>query len=384
MSSTPYLLPSRKGNVGFILLNNPSTLNALNIDMIHSMNNILPQWQNDPTIKATIVTGAPNKKGKPCFCSGGDVKSVSLDRMNAKTPEERKRHGWGHRDGLLTADFFRFEYQTNYYIATQPQPQISIWDGVVMGGGVGVSIHGKYRIVTENTMFAMPETAIGLFPDVGGMYWLPRLEAGIGEYISLTGKRLTKEDCIFSGIATHFVPHEKIQDLQKAIVEECNGDGHADIESVLSSFRKDVDKEHCFLSQHQAEIEKAFLEKDSVHDIIESLQSIQTEFASNTLSILSKVSPSSVKVTHEAMKRGKTLDIGRVLKMEYRLSQGFMRHFDFYEGIRALLIDKDQNPKWKPNDLRHVSDDLVAEYFESLGENELDLVNSNGNHVSKL
>jgi len=299
-----------------------------------------------------------------------------------------KQHGYGF-PGLETSDFFREEYQMNHKIALQhienKIPQISIWDGIVMGGGVGLGIHGKYRIVTQHTMFAFPETNIGFFPDVGATHILPKLNGGIGNYIALTGARLYADDLMYAGLESHHVPSEKVEGIVQRIVEEStkdNGgeDGHADsVEGLLMVYHEELDaRGTSFLEKNREQIDEAFENKESVEEIMKVLEESKTEFAMNTLEVLRKMSPTSLKVTLESMIRGKRLnDIGKCLKMEYRIGQVTLRTgSDFYEGIRAALVDKDRNPKWNPATLEGVTEAMVAASFEELGENELILEES--------
>ena len=389
---TTNLLPSRSANLGIFELNNPATLNSLSLDMVRSINHVLPQWQSDATLRATLMVGRPGAK-RPCFCAGGDVKSVYLSGRGLSgnpTDEEAARtnqHGYGHR-GLLTADFFREEYQMNHALATQDHanmPQVSIWDGVVMGGGVGLSLHGKYRVCTENTLFAKPETAIGLFPDVGGMWWLSRMKGGLGNYIALTGHRLKADDVLYAGLATHYVPSAKLDDLKTALIAATDTSddwkGGDCVAATLMSFHDEssLSKNDSFLAKNRAEIDQAFGDKgQKVEDILTTLGTMAasgSKFAAATLDTLSKMSPTSLKVTQEGILRGSKLpNIGEALKMEYRMSQAFMRSHDFYEGIRAVLVDKDQNPTWKPDTLDEVTDEVVTSFFDNLGEHELDLL----------
>ena len=388
------ILPSRSANLGIFTLNRPSALNALSLDMIRTLNTILPQFQSDPSIKATLFEGCCSTsskklthgeiKSKPCFCAGGDVKAVYVAGQEGKA---------------LTVDFFREEYQLNNLIATQSEkcPQISIWDGVVMGGGVGISIHGKYRIATENTLFAMPETAIGLFPDVGSMYWLPRLKGGIGNYLALTGARLKADDLMYSELATHYIPSEKIPGFRTALIQATvtndnddenkeQRDPSEDIAHVLSKFSENIDTSNSFLAKNKSHIDRSFEDKETIEDIVASLESINEAFEKKTLEVLKAMSPTSLKVTLEAMKRGKAMkDVASSLVMEYRMSQAFMRNdSDFYEGIRAMLVDKDNAPKWSPNSIEDVSDERVASFFESLSpDHELTFPNQSM-HPAKL
>mmetsp|Transcript_5766 Transcript_5766/g.9724 ORF Transcript_5766/g.9724 Transcript_5766/m.9724 type:complete len:393 (+) Transcript_5766:200-1378(+) len=384
MSTTLQFLPSLSANLGILQLNNPASLNALTLEMIRSMTPILRQWQKTG-VRATLMVGAPYEKNgktkRSAFCAGGDVKKVYLA-------------GIGKEDKSLTADFFREEYQLNHMIATQAPhlPQVSIWDGVVMGGGVGLSVHGKYRVATERTIFAMPETKIGLFPDVGGSWWIPRLKlysqwksglvGGVGNYLALTGNRLAAEDLIYAGIATHYVKSEKLDDLKSALAESTTStsdDPNGDcVAGVLMSFHDhNVDTKSSFLSQNRADIDYAFDGKETMEEIIDALESMgeDSQFGQSTLNTLELMSPTSLKVTLEGLKRGAKLSsVGDALQMEYRMSQAFMREgSDFYEGIRAALVDKDGKPKWSPSSLEEVTDDIVQSYFEPLGDDELDV-----------
>ena len=327
------------------------------------------------------MVGSPyekNGKVKPAFCAGGDVKKVYLAGIGKED------------DKSLTADFFREEYQLNHMIATQAphMPQVSIWDGVVMGGGVGLSVHGKYRVATERTIFAMPECKIGLFPDVGGTWWIPRLTlynhwksglvGGVGSYLALTGGRLAAEDLIYAGIATHYVKSEHLDDLKIALADSTRNPSANDLTGVLMSFHDhNVDTESSFLSQNRNDIDFAFDGKDTMEEIISALDSMgeDSQFGQSTLKTFKQMSPTSLKVTLEGLKRGaKLFSVGEALQMEFRMSQAFMREdSDFYEGIRAALVDKDGKPKWSPLTLEEVTEDIVDSYFEPLGDKELDV-----------
>jgi enoyl-CoA hydratase/carnithine racemase len=397
MRFTIKVIPSLSGRVGKIQLNNPSALHALDLDMIRAMKDILSSYSN---VKATILTSNNDpeeekndskKKKRNIFCAGGDVKSVYMAGMGLNQRQEdinaknQSQHGYGCT-GLYTCDFFREENQLNYKIATQPphSPQISIWDGVVMGGGVGISVHGKYRIATENSLFAMPETNIGLIPDVGGTYFLPRLEGGIGTYLGLTGARLKPNDLIYGGLATHYIKSEYIPEvishIEKKSVEEYDKIGDC-VSSILMSYHEDPGQFDSFLAQNRDYIDEAFQNKESIEDIIVALESLgpDSKFGTMTLGTLKKMSPTALKVTLEGMKRGKKLsNIGESLQMEFRMTQSLMKEdSDFYEGIRALLVDKDNTPKWNPPRLEDVTDEMVQSYFSHLGDDELVLVDDN-------
>ena len=303
--------------------------------------------------------------------------------------------GIGKEDKTLQADFFKEEYQLNHIIAQQAPhlPQVSIWDGVVMGGGVGLSIHGKYRVATERTIFAMPECKIGLFPDVGSTWWIPRLKlynqwksglvGGVGNYLALTGCRLSAEDLLYAGIATHYVKSDQLDDLKSALAESTTSASADDpsgdcVASVLMSFHDhNIDAKSSFLSKNRNDIDFAFDGKATIEEIKSALESMgkDSQFGQSTLATLDHMSPTSLKVTLEGLKRGaKLTSIGEALQMEYRMSQACMREgSDFYEGIRAALVDKDGKPKWSPKSLEEVTGDIVLSHFEHLGDNELDV-----------
>jgi enoyl-CoA hydratase/carnithine racemase len=375
MRFTKLLLPSRSGNLAIFTLNNPSALNALTLDMIYSLHDALTEWHADDSVRAILTRGTGT-----AFCAGGDVKSLYMAGQSRDD-----KHGTGQR-GLLTADFFRHEYSVNHMLATtracdnnnnnsKQQPQISIWDGLVMGGGAGVSVHGMYRIATERALFAMPETGIGLFPDVGSMYWMPRtMSAGMAAYTALTGVRLKTEDLLYTGIATHYVPSNKIVELERALIEACNCTTvETNIGPVLLSFRETppVDPLSSSLAQNQEAIDNIFGTKGKqLEEILDSLEQLHSDFGRETLATLRKQCPTSLKVTLEGLRRGAAMySITDDLVMEYRMSQAFMRHgSNFYEGIRAALIDKDRSPKWKPATIEEVTPEMVASYFEPLSE----------------
>lgn len=255
-----------------------------------------------------------------------------------------------------------------------------------MGGGVGLSVHGMYRVATENCIFAMPETNIGFFPDVGATYILSRLKGGIGNYIALTGARLKPEDLLYTGLATHYVPAKNIADMINDIATKSTDTSNTsrvmnstsdftpvDIgASVLKSYHEEISSGESYIARHRDEIDELFHEPESVEVIVAALEKSKTKFAGTTLEMLRKMSPASLKVTLEGVRRGRRCrDIAECLKMEFRMSQAFMREgSDFYEGIRAALVDKDRKPMWNLN-LEEITDDHVESYFRCLGDEDL-------------
>ena len=383
MRFTTKLLPSLSGNIGVIQLNHPKALNALAMDMIDCFTDTLDQWYHpsNQQVRCILIKGVDREpdatpdKRKPVFCAGGDVKAMYESRKS-----QPGQHGQG-QEGLATADFFRKEYNIDYRLATSKQiPQISIWNGVVMGGGAGISVHGKYRVATEHSLFAMPETALGLFPDVGSFYWMPRiLKGGLPAYIALTGHRLKAEDLLYTGIATHYVQSQDLDNLERSLVDasmitdSALSDPYA---AVLMKFHEipPTDPRSSVLATHRPMIDEVFSIRDdkeskTMEDIMAKLQQLSDEkhdFASQTLGTLQKMSPTSLKITLEGLKRGaKVKTIGEDLQMEFRLSQACTRNedSDFMEGVRAILVDKDRNPKWNPATLEEVTDEMVEAFF---------------------
>ena len=381
---TAKLIPSCKGRLGIFELNNPKPLHALSLDMIQSMLYFWKEWRLIADLNTILIKSSPNTK-VPAFCAGGDVKAIYLDGMNNTLVD----HGLGE-PGTLTADFFRDEYTLNYTLATSNYPIISFWNGIVMGGGAGISVHGDFRIATEHTLFAMPETAIGFFCDVGSTWWMPRiLDGGLANYVALTGARLKPNDLLYSGIATHYVPSSHLANLETAIVEvtqttklssssissEAKQQQKQLMQDVLASlflrYHQDIPTNECFLAKHRSMIDDSFQES-TVEAIVNNLERMNNDFASATLDTLAKMSPISLKVTLEGLRRGADCsDISQALAMEFRMSQAFMRqNSDFYSGIRAVLVDKDHNPSWLslpfPQRLEDVDDDMVQSYFAPL------------------
>ncbi|XP_015190627.1 PREDICTED: 3-hydroxyisobutyryl-CoA hydrolase, mitochondrial-like isoform X2 [Polistes dominula] len=332
---------------GIITLNRPKVLNALNLSMVQKIYPVLKEWES--TRKFVIIEGTGNK----AFCAGGDVKAI-INSLNEPS------------GSLLGENFFRDEYTLNHLIGTYKKPYIAIIHGITMGGGVGLSVHGKYRIATENTLFAMPETAIGLFPDVGGSYFLSRLKGKLGLYLGLTGHRLQGIDVLHAGIATHFIPSERLQDLKDDLLKLDTDH----IEQVLNKYQpKDLMNEFS-LSPYMHKIEKCF-SSSSVEEIIERLNKDNSEWANQIVQILLKMSPTSLKVTKKCIEEGSKLTLRECLKMEYRLSCACLhKNSDFYEGVTTLLIKKDKNPTWNPKSLYEITDEYISQRFQNLPDDK--------------
>ena len=361
MRSTTKLLPSRSQNLGVLLLNNPKALHALTRDMVDCADDVLREWKNDPTIRAILIKSSLQETKRASFCAGGDMKSVYYAGL------EYQENAFAQKP----EDFFRYEYKVNQKIATSKLPIVSVWDGLVMGGGVGLSIHGKYRIATERTILSMPETRIGLFPDVGSMWWMTRLlRRSTANYLALTGQRLTPVDLISTGLATHYVPSNRLIELEEALAEATLTSGNEtkySIASVLASFHEPIRTDQCDLAIHKEILERTFT-GNSVEEIVANLKQDTTEFSISTLETLRKMSPTALKVTMEGLNRGqKCKTIEEDLQMEYRMARACIQpKSDFYEGIRSVLVDKDHSPKWSPTTLEGVTDAMVQKFFAPL------------------
>jgi len=349
MTDDAEVLFEERGSVGLITLNRPKALNSLTHGMCVAITEQLGKWANLKHIKAVIVVGA----GEKAFCAGGDVVKVSKS-VAAGTREWR--------------DFFHDEYLMNIAIDEFPKPYIAIVDGITMGGGVGVSIPGDYWIATEKTMFAMPETGLGLIPDVGGGWFLPRLPGETGMYLALTGARIKAPDLYALGIASHVIASDQVGALIAAIAE-MDIEERLDIERILDHFH--ADPEPAPLSPAFEDIDDHF-GGESVDAIMTSLSNDESDWAQKQFSILSSKSPMSMKVTFEQLKRGSATETFRDnMRMEFRLVSHLMDGKDFHEGVRAILLDKDNKPQWNPASLWEVSDEDVEAHFADLGADEL-------------
>ncbi|XP_061430730.1 3-hydroxyisobutyryl-CoA hydrolase, mitochondrial isoform X2 [Lethenteron reissneri] len=353
-ASEPEVVLARTGCAGVALLNRPRVLNALNISMIRHILPQLKKWEEDPATSMVIIKGA----GEKAFCAGGDIRAVMES---------------GKRGDSLAKDFFREEYILNHAIGTFKKPYVALIDGITMGGGVGLSVHGHFRVATERTVFAMPETAIGLFPDVGGGYFLPRLPGRLGLFLALTGFRLKGRDVQRAGIATHFTEAARLPSLEQELVS-LSSPSLQDVARLLDRYHQEckLDEANKFvLAEHREKIDRLFL-ADSMEGIVANLERDGGEWATQQLQTLKRMSPTSMKLALRQLSEGGHLSLAEVLTMEYRITQGCMRGHDFYEG-RALLIDKDQKPVWQPSRLEDVSGQDLDSYFKSLGPSDLQL-----------
>ncbi len=338
------VLFEQRGRAGVITLNRPDALNALTLNMVRLIHPKLREWATDDTIAHVIVNAA----GEKAFCAGGDIRAL---------------YDWGRAGDLNFLAFYREEYQLNTYIKRYPKPYIAFMTGITMGGGVGVSVHGSHRIASDGLTFAMPETGIGLFPDVGGTYFLPRCPGEIGMYLALTGTRLKAADALYAGIVSHYVPSQSIPGLLDELY------GSEDLKTSIESAAKDPGKPA--ILEHRDNIDQCF-RGTSVEDILAKLDGNGGEWASKTTSTMLTKSPTSSKIAYRQVRDGARNDFEECMRIEYRMVNRIFTAHDFFEGIRAVVVDKDQSPKWQPGALHDVSDEAVAAYFAPL-EEELEL-----------
>ena len=335
MAENEDVLVSVENGVGLITLNRPKAINSLTHPMVTAMSKVLTDWEHDDDVRAVVLSGA----GERGLCAGGDIVEVY----------NSARSGGGD-----AAKFWYDEYLLNAHIARYPKPYVALMDGIVMGGGVGVSAHANVGVVTETTKMAMPEVGIGFIPDVGGTYLLSRAPSRLGLYAALTGAPFDGADAIAMGFADHYVPHQKLADFRARTVD----DG---VDAALAAHAIEPPASNLLAQRHW--IDECFA-GDTVEDIIAALRGHDAGPANDAGNLIATRSPISVSVALEAIRRAADLEtLEDVLRQEYRTSCGSLRSHDLVEGIRAQVIDKDRNPKWSPPTLAAVTRSDVEAYF---------------------
>jgi enoyl-CoA hydratase len=320
---------------------------------------MLREWAEDPSVRVVLIRGAAGR----AFCAGGDVRAIY-------------EAGRGRGDPALPSVFFAEEYRLIRDIHQFPKPYIAIVDGITMGGGAGISVNGAYRVATERTLFAMPETGIGLFPDVGATRFLNAAPGRASRYLGLTGARLDAADALYCRFATHMTLRERVPALVAALASLSweAGAEFPQVEAVLADFAADPGAPS--LAARQSVIDRCFA-GDTVEAILGALAAeakaggADAQWAAGTHAGLLTKSPTSLKVTLRQLTIGEEYGLDEALKLEYRLTQHFMQGHDFYEGVRAALVDKDQHPRWQPATLADVDEATVENYFASLDQREL-------------
>ncbi len=334
------------GLAGRITLTRPEALNAMTYDMCMAIGDALSEWESDDAVKLVII----DAEGSRSFCSGGDIADLYATGKAGDYAYGRK--------------FWADEYRINAQIKNYTKPYVAIMDGIVMGGGVGISAHGSHRIVTENTLFAMPECGIGLVPDVGGNQLLAKAPGAIGEYLGTTGARLKAADCITAGIADTFIPEAKLADLIAEL--EATGDL-----ALIDAYK--AEPEPGTLEGDLPMINEFFATGDAI-EIIARLEAADTDWAANAAKLMRRNCPVSVACAIEIVRKSRDFaKIEDILALEYRFTYRSMSHGNFVEGVRAQIIDKDRQPKWSPATLEDLAVGQVSDMLTHLGENELTL-----------
>jgi enoyl-CoA hydratase len=344
VTDEPEVITRVEGKVGRITLNRPQALHALTTNMIGLITEALLAWRDDPAVELVII----DHSGERGFCAGGDI------RMLAES---------GAGDGVQAREFFFTEYRLNTLLHDYPKPTLAVMDGITMGGGVGLSRPCRFRVATERTTFAMPETGIGLFPDVGGGWFLSRMSDHIGLWLALTGARIKAADCELTCIATDYVESARLPQLKAAIVADPGA-----VETLLTEYEGDAGRPG--LAAHQDEIARLFA-GDSVEAIVAALGATDTDWAREQLATLKTKSPQTMKVAFRQLRLGGAMTrFADNMAMEYRIGARVVQRHDFLEGVRAVIVDKDNAPRWDPPTLDAVGETLIDGIFAPLPSNE--------------
>jgi enoyl-CoA hydratase len=338
------ILFERRGAAGIITLNRPQALNAVTHAMVRALAQQLAEWADDPAVTRVVVTAA----GGRAFSAGGDIRALyELGKA-------------GRYDEALT--FWHDEYRLNAAIKRYRKPYVSLIDGIVMGGGVGVSIHGSHRVAGDRYVFAMPEVGIGFFPDIGATWFLPRFPGETGAFCALTGERLGAADGLGVGAATHRVSSARLVDLAEALC------GDVPVDALLNAFAEPAGEGN--LTPRRDAIDRLFV-GDRVEKILAALDTAAADapdaaFARATAATIRTKSPTSLKIALAQVRRGRSLDFDACMRTEFRIVSRVVRGHDMYEGIRAVIVDKDQSPRWRPATLDAVRDDDIERHFAPL------------------
>jgi enoyl-CoA hydratase len=341
---TDDVLTFREGRIGRIRLNRPKALHALNTDMCVAMAAALEDWRGDLSVEAVLIDHAEGRG----FCAGGDIRMVAES---------------GKTDGVAARKFFFEEYRLNHALFTYAKPVVAVMDGITMGGGVGISLPAKVRIATENTKFAMPETGIGLFPDVGGGWYLSRLPGRIGQYLALTGHRLNGAECLALGLATHYMPADALDQAKHAIADKPQA-----IDASLEPLA--TEPPPAPILERRADIDRLFA-SDTLEDIHAALDADGGEWATEQLAILKTKSPQTMKVSLRLLYDGKLMaTFADEMRQEYAVAAHVAQRHDFLEGVRAVIVDKDNAPRWNPATPEDVTEHVIDQIFAPLPDDE--------------
>ena len=342
---TEDVLTHIEGHAGVISLNRPAALHALTLEMVHAMIEALQKWKSNRKVKCIIIDHSEGRG----FCAGGDIAFLRDSAL---------------KGGEAGRQFFHDEYQLNHLLFTYPKPVIAFMDGICMGGGVGISQPARFRVATENTRFAMPETGIGLFPDVGGGWYLSRLEGRVGQFLALTGARIAGPGCLALGLATHYLPSEALVDAKARIAAE----GVERIDGILGTLSAKAPASK--IVETLFDINRHFA-SDRYEDILASLEGEDSYWAMRELATLRGKSPQTCKVALRQLATSADFtDFADNMAMEYRIASRVLLRPDFAEGVRAVIVEKDNAPKWDPAIPEGVSEDLLDAIFAPLPAEE--------------
>jgi enoyl-CoA hydratase/carnithine racemase len=348
---TEFIHASTHHQTGFITLDRPKALNSLSLDMVRALTHTLRAWREDEAIRAVVIRSSSDK----AFCAGGDIRFF-----------HQAGHATPQGGSALLEDFFTEEYALNHLIHHYPKPYIALMDGIVMGGGMGISQSGtssRLRVVTERTKMAMPEVNIGLFPDVGGSYFLSRAPGQIGAYLGVTGEIIGPADALYAGLADVFIPAARLPALSAMLADSGNADLREAVRMFAAPFRTECTAESSTLAARREAIDRHFA-YDDVKAIAASLSDDDTAFARETLAVMRKRSPLMMCVTLAQLRRGAGMTVAECLRMERTMVRRSFENGEVLEGIRSLVIDKDNAPKWDPAALNDVSAEMVERFFE--------------------
>lgn len=341
---TEDLITQIDGKAARLRLNRPKALHALTTAMCEAAIDALMDWREDLAVEAVLIDHAEGRG----FCAGGDI------RMLAES---------GASDGVKARAFFHTEYRLNHLLFTYAKPTVAFMDGITMGGGVGLSLPCKYRIATEHTRFAMPETGIGLFPDVGGGWYLSRLPGRAGQFLALTGARIDGAECMALGLATHYLPSDALEDVKAKIAEDPQA-----IDEILE--KAAIEPPEARITGNLDRIDRLFA-SDRYEDILAALEEDGSEWAQKELATLRTKSPQTCKVSLYLLWQGaQQVDFADEMRVEYRVGAHVVQRHDFLEGVRAVIVDKDNDPQWNPATPEEVSDHLVDQIFAPLNADE--------------
>ncbi|MDE2061918.1 MAG: enoyl-CoA hydratase/isomerase family protein [Bradyrhizobium sp.] len=344
------LIVRREGAAGIIRLNRPKAINAMTYEMSQGIDAALDRFEADPAVAVVILEGA----GERGLCAGGDIRGLY----------ESSKAG-----GDLGKVFWRQEYLMNARIAKFPKPYIAFMDGLVMGGGVGLSGHARHRVVTEKTKLAMPEVGLGFFPDVGGTWLLPRSPGEIGTFFGLSGQTMNGPDAVFARFADAVVPSARLPALREALTAVRPDISSSEVDRIIAGFA--TGETSGPISARKADIDRWFA-GDRMEDIFGELRRDGSDFAQSTLKLLNEKSPRGMVVTLKLLRLGRrTASLEECLVREYRAALEVFRSDDFREGVRAAVIDKDRNPRWSPPRIEDVTPEMLAPYFREIGADEL-------------